>query len=610
MTDEELASAVETAYQRGWDRREMAALEELERLDALARQADRPELQAKTALALARLYRIRGDSAAAATLLDRALAMDKRVSTQMRILLSNYMGVCLIDGGELASALAPVMHAYTLAREVNPSSAGIAATNLGLCLLDLGDFEGAGTWLARARWEGQTEFSLAHVVFAKAMLAWRASDGAGLQRALVEFGALIDDNALDGAERDRVYALWSLARAWAALASGDDDACESAVAHAEEGFGGDGNTSEFAEVCLVQATLAQRQGRLAAASEAVERGLAVQPDPSLAYMLRLLAGEVELARGEPTRAAEHYRAAAQAHEAPRAALGRTLRRTLERLEQHDEDAAAALEVSNQALRRANRSLDEARRSLEERVAERTEELRAEVAEREAAERRALASDEAKTRFLASMSHELRTPLNAILGYAALLLEDGEDDGAPSEWLEDLGRIQEAGARLLALIDHLLVLARLDAGADDGDTQEHDLEVLLEGAGALAGVPTKVRLDKPLRTQRAEVPQLVTQLLRTATDRGGAVRLEADEREGRVRVRVIDAGPRLTDESLAQLHDPFARVDPRKADGGLGQTLGLAVSRALCESLRGSFRVDCSGSTTAVSATFVRDGLEA
>ena len=117
----------------------------------------------------------------------------------------------------------------------------------------------------------------------------------------------------------------------------------------------------------------------------------------------------------------------------------------------------------------DRALREAHDELEDRVRERTRALEVEVAERRAAEEKltvakeaAEAANRAKSAFLANMSHELRTPLNAVIGYSEMLREDADEAGG-GQAAEDLGKIEKAAKHLLALINDVLDISKIEAG---------------------------------------------------------------------------------------------------------------------------------------------------
>jgi signal transduction histidine kinase len=110
------------------------------------------------------------------------------------------------------------------------------------------------------------------------------------------------------------------------------------------------------------------------------------------------------------------------------------------------------------IQQKNRELEQHSAELEATVALRTEELKHAMESAEDASR-------AKSAFLANMSHELRTPMNAIIGYSEMLMEDAEDDGDEAT-VGDLKKIHGAGTHLLALINDVLDLSKIEAGKMD------------------------------------------------------------------------------------------------------------------------------------------------
>lgn len=226
-------------------------------------------------------------------------------------------------------------------------------------------------------------------------------------------------------------------------------------------------------------------------------------------------------------------------------------------------------------------------------------------EREAAER----ASQAKTEFLSHMSHELRTPLNAILGFAQVLRNDASQplSGAQQRRVE---QIESAGWHLLGLINEVLELSRIEAGALQVTLADIDaMAVLREVADLVAGqaAQKQLRLTIPSATPplqvRADPTRLKQILLNLATNAvkynprpGGLVALEAQPGEGRglpagwVRLSVVDDGPGLDVAQQARLFRPFERLG-RESGPIEGTGIGLVISRRLAELMGGRLEVD-------------------
>lgn len=205
------------------------------------------------------------------------------------------------------------------------------------------------------------------------------------------------------------------------------------------------------------------------------------------------------------------------------------------------------------------------------------------------------------RQLAGIAHELRTPLNSIIGFSDVLLEGGGGE-LTSEQRAQLGMINRSGWQLLALVDRLLDLWRLEAGELPLQIEEVDLRETLRlltarfaRAAGERGLGCRIELDAGLqvRTDASRVVQALEQLLRNALQHtaAGSVAVRAVRRGTVVRISVQDSGCGIPPERQALLFSPFASVDGagngRRHDGS---GLGLALARRLVEALGGRIGV--------------------
>lgn len=221
---------------------------------------------------------------------------------------------------------------------------------------------------------------------------------------------------------------------------------------------------------------------------------------------------------------------------------------------------------------------------------------------EDARARAEAASRSKSEFLRHVSHELRTPLNAIVGYGELLEEELADAGQ-DRLQGDVEKIRGASQHLLALINDLLDISRIEAGALDLALAEVPLGPLVmevrETALPLAAANHNTLLavvadDVPVVVSDARrLRQVLLNLASNAckfTERGRVVLEAAADGEGAV-LRVRDTGVGMTAEQVARLFEPFVQVHASEAARRKGTGLGLALSRRLMESLGGSISVE-------------------
>jgi signal transduction histidine kinase/CheY-like chemotaxis protein len=241
------------------------------------------------------------------------------------------------------------------------------------------------------------------------------------------------------------------------------------------------------------------------------------------------------------------------------------------------------------------------REVERRVADRTAELQAsnrELAEATSAAERA---NRAKSDFLSSMSHELRTPLNAIMGFGQLLTN--ETVVLPeAKKREFLNHIVNAGAHLLALINEILDLARIESSTLLLSVEPVALDDVLQECRTMIAPSAQRRaigIDFPQQeaawvvADRTRLKQVLLNLLSNAVKYnhdGGSVAVEVGaETDGGVRVTVTDTGCGLRPDQLAALFQPFNRLG-QEAGEVEGTGIGLVVTRRLVELMGGSIDV--------------------
>lgn len=259
------------------------------------------------------------------------------------------------------------------------------------------------------------------------------------------------------------------------------------------------------------------------------------------------------------------------------------------------------------------NLAEAQQTLEKRVEERTEELQTTNNELLQAKDAAETANRAKSAFLANMSHELRTPLNAILGFTQLMVRD---QSLSSEHRDNLSVVSRSGEHLLALINDVLEISKIEAGQTILTEEAFDLYRLLndlEGMFQLRAedkslqlifeyvdnVPQYVFLDQ------GKLRQVLINLLSNAikfTEKGG-VTLRAKIQDTHLYFEVEDTGPGIAPEEQRALFEAFSQTETgQKSQEGTG--LGLSISQQFVSLMQGEFSVRSEVGRGSVFSFFV------
>ncbi len=223
-----------------------------------------------------------------------------------------------------------------------------------------------------------------------------------------------------------------------------------------------------------------------------------------------------------------------------------------------------------------------------------------ITARKRAEEAAYAANRAKSEFLANMSHEIRTPMNGVLGMAQI---GYRDSAGRAKTQETFARILDSGKLLLAILNDILDISKIEAGKLDIESVPLDPGVLVEAAAAsmeeragqkgislrrdkAADLPPAV-LGDPLR-----ISQVLLNLLSNAVKftKQGEVKLEALREDQDIVFRVSDTGIGMTAEQLGRLFKPFQQADSSTTREYGGTGLGLAISRQLVSLMGGQLHV--------------------
>jgi CheY-like chemotaxis protein len=238
----------------------------------------------------------------------------------------------------------------------------------------------------------------------------------------------------------------------------------------------------------------------------------------------------------------------------------------------------------------------------------------------AAREEALSSTRAKSAFLATMSHEIRTPLNAIIGLTEIQLQNS----LPQATSDDLGKIHNSGATLLAIINDMLDISKIESGSFELIPVDYDLPSLINDTAQLnvvrigsKPITFKLHVDETLPNRlfgdELRVKQVLNNILSNAFKytRQGTVTFSVswEEHDGTLSAEglrqiklvaaVTDSGIGIKEEDLGRLFSEYSQLDTKANRKIEGTGLGLSITKKLVEMMGGTITVESvygSGST--------------
>jgi PAS domain S-box-containing protein len=226
-------------------------------------------------------------------------------------------------------------------------------------------------------------------------------------------------------------------------------------------------------------------------------------------------------------------------------------------------------------------------------------------EAETAKAESEAANVAKSEFLANMSHELRTPLNAVIMYSELLQEEAVDRGVES-FVPDLEKIRAGGKHLLALVNGVLDLSKIEAGKMDLFLETFDIAAMVREVAAtieplIHKKSNKLVLQFPpdigsMHADVTKVRQILFNLLSNAAKfaENGTITIDITRDAGKggwITFRISDTGIGMSPEQVQKLFQPFTQADASTTRKFGGTGLGLVISKSFCQMMGGDCLVE-------------------
>ena len=268
---------------------------------------------------------------------------------------------------------------------------------------------------------------------------------------------------------------------------------------------------------------------------------------------------------------------------------------------HDEtrQLADSFNRMSRSLKTTMGDLRQLTEELEERVRSRTSELEAANEQIQQVNVQLQEASSHKSDFLARMSHDLRTPMNAIIGYTRILLRRTKEVLDDRQY-QNLENIQTSAGNLLALINDILDLTKIEAGRMDVKLEEVDVRQLVEDCARSIetllkpGVSLVRNLDgaAPLKTDPDRLRSVVMNLLSNAVKftEAGTITVTLQDADGGQRLSVADTGVGISAEDLPRVFEEFHQLEQRPGQQQ-GSGLGLAIAQKTVELLGGTISLE-------------------
>ncbi|MCZ2203840.1 PAS domain-containing sensor histidine kinase [Bartonella sp. A05] len=229
--------------------------------------------------------------------------------------------------------------------------------------------------------------------------------------------------------------------------------------------------------------------------------------------------------------------------------------------------------------------------------------------------RAESANKAKSEFLANMSHELRTPLNAILGFSDMMLQSTFGPLGSQRYQEYMRDIHNSGTHLLALINDILDMSKIEAGRFSLDCKNIDIEPIISEAvrtltpqaqekkiSVTTNIAPELHAEVDCRAMRQIFLNLISNAVKF-TPSGGSINVCAFQKKNNLVFKIKDTGVGIPQSAIKKLGQPFEQVENQFTKTHTGSGLGLAISRSLLELHKGKLEItskEAKGTTVTIT----------